>query len=867
MSTEEKEPREAAPQRVLGIPTPSLVLLVGASGAGKSTFARKHFLPTEIVSSDRCRALVADDENDQSVTPAAFEILHVIARKRLEAGKLVVVDATNVQLEARRPLIALARSMHVFAVAIVLDMPERFCVDNNERRDDRDVGPHVVRRQIQELRASLRNMEREGLRTVHVLRRPEEIEKAVVERQRLWTDRRDERGPFDIIGDVHGCADELLALLDELGYRVEWDESAPFGVRVAAPQGRKVVFLGDLIDRGPRIADTLRIAMSMVQAGAALCIPGNHEAKLLRKLRGRNVTLTHGLDKTVAELDRETPAFREEVARFIDGLVSHFVLDEGRLVVAHAGMKAEMQGRASGAVREFALYGDTTGETDEYGLPIRNDWAADYRGRAAVVYGHTPVPTADWLNNTLCVDTGCVFGGALTALRWPEREIVSIPAARQYCEPKRPLLPPEPDLRTAQQQHDDMLDIADVLGKRVVTTRLVPHVTVREENAAAALEAMSRFAMDPRWLVYLPPTMSPSETSEREGTLEHPAEAFEYFRRQGVQRVVCEEKHMGSRAVLIVCRDAEVARPRFGVTGGEAGAMFTRTGRPFFDDPALTAAMLDRVRRAAEASGLFEALETSWLCLDAELMPWSAKAQELLRVQYAPVGAVSRAALGMAAEDLERAVARGVGAGELLARIRTREEASRRYTEAYRRYCWPVERLTDYRLAPFHLLAAEGAVFAERDHLWHMEQLGRLAAADGEVLMATRHITVDLADAESEAAATAWWEALTASGGEGMVVKPLSFWVRGKRGLVQPALKCRGREYLRIIYGPEYDLPENVARLRSRGLAAKRTLALREFALGVEALERFIRKEPLRRVHECVFAILAMESEPVDPRL
>ena len=191
-----------------------------------------------------------------------------------------------------------------------------------------------------------------------------------------------------------------------------------------------------------------------------------------------------------------------------------------------------------------------------------------------------------------------------------------------------------------------------------------------------------------------------------------------------------------------------------------------------------------------------------------------------------------------------------------------------RYTDAWRRYCWPVMSVADLRLAPFHVLATEGALHTAKDHRWHLDQIGSLCAADeSRVLFSTAHRVVDLSDESSEASATAWWEEVTGEGGEGMVIKPLAFIARGARGLVQPAVKCRGREYLRIIYGPEYTLPEHLDRLRHRGLSAKRGLALREFALGVEGLGRFIRGEPLRRVHECVFGVLALESEPVDPRL
>jgi len=548
--------------------------------------------------------------------------------------------------------------------------------------------------------------------------------------------------------------------------------------------------------------------------------------------------------------------------------LKHYVFDDGKLVVAHAGLKAEMHGRGSGAVREFALYGETTGETDEYGLPVRYDWASEYRGRAMVVYGHTPTPEAEWLNNTICVDTGCVFGGKLTALRYPERELVSVAAARVYCEPVRPLSPPAatPAL-TAQQAHDDLLDAEDVLGKRIVTTRLSRNVTVREGHGTAALEAMSRFAIDPRWLIYLPPTMSPCETSTTTGFLEHPAEAFQYFERAGAPRVICEEKHMGSRAVVVVCRDAEAARARFGVASDAAGVCYTRTGRRFFSDGALEAELLARVRAAVDGAGLFEELVSDWLCLDCEIMPWSLKAQELLRDQYASVGSAARAGLDATVAALEVASAAGLDVAPLLTRHRERAGLARAYVDAYRRYVWPVASLADVRLAPFHLLASEGAVHVDKDHGWHMALADRLAATGAPLFVRTATQVVDVADAASCAAGVAFWTELTARGGEGMVVKPMTFVARGRRGLIQPAVKCRGPEYLRIIYGAEYSLPEHLSRLRSRSLSLKRSLALNELALGIEALERFVRREPLRRVHECVFGVLALESEPVDPRL
>ena len=847
------------------IPELSLVVLIGPSGCGKSSFARTHFKPTEVLSSDFCRGLVSDDENAQAATKDAFEVLHFVARKRLAAGRLTVVDATNVQPEARKPLVALAREFHALPVAIVLNLPEKLCHERNQNRPDRQFGPHVVRNQSQQLRRSLRGLEREGFRHVFTLSTPEEVASVTISRQPLWNNLKHEHGPFDIVGDVHGCYEELNTLLGQLGYKIE---NGPDGPKATPPDGRKAVFVGDLVDRGPRIPDVLRLVMRMVAEGTALCVPGNHDMKLMKKLKGRDVQMTHGLADSVQQLDKESPEFKQAVIKFLDDLVSHYVFDDGRLVVAHAGMKEEMQGRGSGKVRDFALYGETTGETDYYGLPVRYNWAAEYRGTAMVVYGHTPIAEPEWLNRTINIDTGCVFGGKLTALRYPERELVSVPALHTYYESVKPFLAEEtgaPAL-TAQQQLDDLLDIEDVIGKRIINTRLNRTITIREENAITALEVMSRFASNPKWLIYLPPTMSPCETSRRDGLLEHPEDAFAYYLHEGLHKVVCEQKHMGSRAVVVICRDADSARKRFGVMEGESGACYTRTGRRFFTDSLLELQFLEHVHHALETAGIWESLKTDWVCLDCELMPWSAKAQELLRQQYAPTGAAARAALPAAITAL-RAAEGNPEIAALAERFQQREEAAHLYVEAYRRYCWPVHSLADLKLAPFHMLASESGVHTANDHVWHMEMLAKVCAADSSLLLATPFRVVDLTDKADQEKGIEWWEELTASGGEGMVVKPLEFVTKGRKGLAQPAVKVRGREYLRIIYGPEYTLPEHLERLKSRGLGTKRSLALREFALGLEALERFVHKEPLRRVHECVFGVLALESEPVDPRL
>lgn len=834
--------------REISLPRIGLVLLVGVSGSGKSTFAARHFKATQVVSSDFCRGLVADDEGDQSATPDAFDVLHYIVGTRLRRGLLTVVDATNVQRDARAQLVRLAKDHDVLVDAVVLDVPERVAIDRNAERPDRTFGSHVITRQRKDLKRSLKAIRREGFRRVHVLE-GDDIDTVTITTERSWNDKRDVTGPFDVIGDVHGCASELRTLLAALGYDVREDGASH-------PDGRTAVFVGDLVDRGPDTPGVLRLVMGMVATGDALCVSGNHEAKLVRALKGAQVQVTHGLGESLAQLDGESEEFRQQALAFMDGLVSHFVLDEGRLVVAHAGLKESYHGRSSGRVRSFALYGDTTGETDDFGLPVRYPWAQEYRGSAMVVYGHTPVPSAEWVNNTICLDTGVVFGGELTALRYPEREIVGVPAERQWYEPVRPLGAPT---AATGEREPTALRLDDVTGTRWLESAHAGRVKVEGDNAAAALEVMSRFAVDPRWLVYLPPTMSPAPTSSLDGYLEHPEQAFAAYAHAGVTEVVCEEKHMGSRAIAVVCRDAEAAAARFGVDDGTTGAVVTRTGRPFFTDRDTHEHLVERVRRAVLP--LLDELGSDWVALDAELLPWSAKAMGLIRDQYAAVGAAASTALPAVSEVLAAAAARGLDVAALAARTERRAEHARAFRDAYAGYCEPDTGVDGVRLAPFQVLAVEGETLAlTRPHPWHLDVLGRL---DDPLVTPTRHVSVDLASAESRAAATQWWLALTAAGGEGMVVKPAT--VPEPRSRVQPGLKVRGREYLRIIYGPDYTDALDV--LRGRHLGKKQALASREHGLGVDALDAFVRREPLWRVHQLVFAVLALESEPVDPRL
>ncbi|MDE5584589.1 MAG: polynucleotide kinase-phosphatase [Ruminococcus sp.] len=848
------------------IPEFSLVAMVGATSSGKTTFANTKFKSTEVLSSDFFRAMISDDENNQDVSHEAFELLFYTAKKRLDLMKLTVIDATNLQKSARQQIINLARENNVHSVAIVLNIPEKTLLERNNERENRRFPERVIRNHCNDLKRSIRNLKREGFRYVYVLNSQEDIDNAEIIRTKLWNNKSDEHGGFDIIGDIHGCFDELTELLAKLGYAENQD-----GI-FFHPDGRRAVFLGDLCDRGYNNVGVLRLVMGMVKSGNAFAVVGNHDVKLTKYLKGKNVQLTYGLDKTVAELSQESEDFRNEVRDFMDGLISHYVFDGGKLVVAHAGIKQEYIGRGSGRVREFCIYGETTGETDNFGLPVRLDWASDYRGRATIVYGHTPSDEVKTVNGTYCIDTGCVFGGKLTAMRYPEKQFVSVESHEKYYEPVRPL-----DSEKKYDDMGDMLTIGDFQGKMHLTTELIPSISVDECNVNSALEIMSRFSADPHWLIYLPPTMSPCETSGLDGWLEHPLEAFEYYRKNGIKNVVCEQKHMGSRAVIVLCRTPETAEKRFGIKDKTRGIIYTRTGRRFFENRDTESALLARLDKALTASNFWVDFETDWICLDTELMPWSEKAQSLIKSQYATVGNAGHSVLGSAVELLEKACARPdyvCDGGEhdtdltaVLEKFKFKKNAVDKYIDAYREYCWTVKSIDDFRIAPFHILACEGKTFDDKKHVWHMENIKKYICGNDAIFMATPYICVDTEDEKSIENGVEWWEKLTLSGGEGMVVKPEFYTALNGVKLLQPAVKCRGREYLRIIYGAEYLYPPNLQRLKKRSLSRKRNLALKEFSLGMESLKRFVRKEPLYRVHECAFGVLAFESEPVDPRL
>lgn len=418
------------------IPEFSLAVLIGPSSSGKTHFAQKHFKLSEIVSSDYCRYLISDDENNQAVSKEAFELMHYLIDKRLSLRKFTVVDATNVLENSRYELLELARKHHCLVSAFVFNLSEEICNYRNKMRTDRQVDEKIIHYQYNQMQYSLMNLKKEGFNYVYIMNSIDEIMKARIYKVPLYCDKSHDEGPFDIIGDVHGCYDELIMLLTKLGYTITNSNNK---YKVYHPDNRKVIFLGDLVDRGPKIVEVLKLVMDMVESHVAYCVQGNHDNKLYRKLEGRNVQVKNGLEDSVEQLANVSEEFKNKIKNFLKYLDTHLIFDHYRLVVCHAGIKEEYIGRTSKNVRSFTLYGETTHETDEFGLPKRYLWAKDYKGKPLILYGHTPNLEPFILNNTINIDTGCVFGNKLTAYRYPENEFVYIKAKDTYSQPARPI--------------------------------------------------------------------------------------------------------------------------------------------------------------------------------------------------------------------------------------------------------------------------------------------------------------------------------------------------------------------------------------------------------------------------------------------
>ena len=859
------------------IPYSGLILLVGASNSGKTTLLNKwinesEILPSEVISSDEYRAIVSDQDyvtwvdrpKDeaavvfdayQKISAEAFDMMDYIVEARCRLNKVTFIDATHIHPEDRKKYIAIAKKHHVPAVAIVLDVAQATLLERDEKRDN-PRGKRRVKQQFQHLKREKRFIKKEGFTSVYITNTLEEINLVRWENPLMIDVGRG----IDIIGDIHGCYDEMIALLGKLGY-----EDNGTGL-YCHPGGRVFLALGDVMSRGPKSLQTMLFFQQHVKAGLAYMIDSNHGWKVARWLEGRDVTMNHGDEKIIEEFQEYEAEFGVEKAvetkqmlkEFLLQAPSHYIImknDVPTAICVHAGIRDEFIGKESSKIKDFCRYGDTDGFSKQ-GKPIRKDWTIQYKGSALIIWGHDPKPQPLVINNTINIDQGAVFGGKLTAYRYPEKEFISVVVAEDYSGAI------DNPLKVWKEKRLDPPNIGKFINGYSVLTEQLGEVKVHADIVKPVIDTVSHYTVPIEQLLYIPPTMSPTPvTSAEPDYLEHPKEAFEYYKGHGIHKMVAEKKHMGSRAVLLLFKDVEIAKQ---TVGSEIlGVIYTRTGRRFFDK-VTEKEVLHKLNEELKNKGYFEKYETDYVLLDAEIMPWNLKAKELISNQYAHVAENAILDRSKLKTKLEDAAQENSDLGRFLEEIEKKLENAKTFKEVFQKYCWDIEGAKKIQIAPFHILAHSNQTFFDKSHIWHMEKNQELAA-ESTLFVQTEYKIIS--DEASEKEVIEWWKEMTVEGHEGIVIKPEHFIETNKGKLLQPAIKVRGRKYLNIIYGMDYLLPENLKRLKKRSAGKKGKLALREFALGVEGIQRFINEESIERVHECVLATLAMESDPVDPRL
>lgn len=862
------------------LPHTGIILLIGPSNSGKTTFLQKWIRqgvikPSEVVSSDQFRLLIGDtdfiewtnrpkDEAEvlmyeyQLTSQAAFEAMDAIIETRSKLGNLTFIDATHLYSEDRKRYIELAKKHHIPSIAIVFDIPQEILLQRDEEREF-PRGKRRIKQQAQTFLKNKKFIKKEGYRFTYVLNL-DEVNQAHLIRKKNPIEVEVGAG-VDFIGDVHACYDELLELLGRLGYRPNDD-----GLFIHS-DGRKFVSVGDVMSRGPRSIDSMIFVKKHVDAGLAYMIDSNHGWKIARWLDGRNVTLSHGDENVAEEFERykenfgaeKTNQLKNELKDFLLYAPSHYVFVKNgvkTVVVTHAGIRDEYIGKLSHSISDFCRYGDTDG-FDEKGKSIRKDWYTAHKSKELIIWGHDPKPEALIINNTINIDQGVVFGGQLTSFRYPEKEFVSINAKQDYSGVQ------DNPLNEWREKRLSPPNIGRYINGYSVLTEQYGEIKVQEGVVKSAIDSVSHFTVPIEELVYIPPTMSPTpKPSELEDFLEHPQEAFDYYRSNGIQKMVVEKKHMGSRGILLLFKDEESAIPYVGRP--TLGTIYTRTGRPFFSKE-LEEEITSRLNQDLHQANYFDIYQTNFLILDAEILPWNLKAKELINSQYAHVAEVAIMDRTKMIEKLEMALNRDQDVENWLNEMRGKLQNAHVFRDVFQKYCWNTEGINGIQIAPFHLLAHSGETYFDQSHIWHMEK-NREFSSLSDFFIETEFKVVS--DETSMKEAIDWWISMTESGHEGFVVKPEYYIARNDKGkLLQPAIKVRGRKYLHIIYGMDYLQPENLKRLKNRNVGKKQRHALMEFSLGIEGVERFVNKDSVERIHECVLATLALEAEPVDPRL
>jgi polynucleotide kinase-phosphatase len=861
------------------LPHAGIVLLVGPSNTGKTTLLNQliqeeQILGSEVVSSDQFRVLVSDiefiswngrpkDESDalfneyQQISGAAFDAMDYVISKRCQLNKLTFIDATHLREDEHDKYLQMGKKYHIPVIAMVLNISETELLRRDSERPF-SRGRNRIKQQYQHFKNVLRFIKKKPYRRVYMLG---EEELQVLNINRIENPLYIDVGNgIDFIGDIHGCYDEFIEMLTQLGYQ---ENEEGYYIH---PEGRKILSLGDVLSRGPKSIETLQFFQKHVSEGHAYMIDSNHGWKIARWLDGKDVKMAHGDENVAAEFEEYERINGSEAAEKLKGQIkellleakSHYIVRKNgvnAVVAVHAGIKDHYIGKQSSRISDFCRYGDSEG-LDENGKPIRKDWSISHKSSELILWGHDPKPQPLLVNNTLNIDQGVVFGGSLTAYRYPERQFVSVKAKQDYANV------PDNPLKEWELKRLAPPNIMKFLEGYSVLTEHYGEIMIYDDGVKPALDDVSHYTLPLEDIVYLPPTMSPTPKPSRlEGYLEHPMEAFEYYQANGVETMVVEKKHMGSRGILFLFKNTEIAKEYIGRE--TLGTIYSRTGRAFFQKE-LQERVVSTLNEDLVKSGYFERYNTDFVLLDAEILPWNLKAKDLVLNQYAHVGEMALLDRTKLKDSLQQAIDSGKDVLNWVQEVDVGIENAKVFNEVYQKYCWETDGLEGIQIAPFHTLAHSTETFFDKPHTWHMEKNKEFSGIS-QLFLETEFRVVN--DEATMKEAIEWWEEMTEDGHEGFVVKPQSYITRHKGKLLQPAIKVRGRKYLHIIYGIDYLLPENLARLKKRNAGKKQRNALKEFSLGIEAVNRFVKRESLERVHECVLGILALEAEPIDPRL
>jgi len=836
------------------LPEIALVVVLGPSKSGKTTFTRKHFAPSEVFHLDEIHEHYAPERKGSDTEADDLDTFHFLLEKRLKQGLLTVIDGSFITQSSRKKMREIARRYSTQLIGIWMDLPESELVSRHTQGDSMA----KARLEMARLQAHADKFQLEGFKQVYRLDTQADIDAVDFVRTQFSCNQRALSGPFDVIGDVHGCLVELESMLAQLGYVQA--EGAP---TYRHPDGRTAIFVGDLISRGPSSLATLAIVRAMVAHGSALSVKGNHETDLLSAMQGQEINLHNGLQPTLDQVAQLPAEEQEQILAFIDQLPFHLLLDEGKLAVAHGGIKANMQGRESADIESFNLYAESGGPSNHWGMEIKPTWALEYEGNATVVHGHLPVKTATWTKQVLNLDTGCVYGGHLSAFRYPEREIVTVKADQEYAT-FVDTSPPEDGLANPEIRPHQSVDFARITGRNLVSTSAQYYISIKDDIAPTVLDHLVQNGTHPGQLVYLPPLLSPTKSSSIPGYLEHPREAFNYYAKKGLSEVIVEEMQGGAKTTILLAKDQQTAYKKLCISDKSLGIAINSLGSYSFQNEAIGNTFIERFHSLVTELGIWETLSTDWICVEGELLPssnhWQGMEDHFQRMQ---AGGSAVFPAGIAA--LEEAQTQGVDVSDLLNRTLKRQEKNKQFNRQLETEGKAPERLEDYRFVPSFLLASEGDLHFEKQLSWHFEWWKNCQERDALFQPSVWQLVSLNAEVEKQAIVSRF-ETLSDEGKPGMLMRPPQLIIDAGSDLIQPGLKIRGKEYLRLVYGPDYDLPELLEVHRKRRLKEIRQLTVRQLALGYEGLKSFVNHKDVNASYECIFALLCLQCTDVDPR-